>query len=1149
MIRKYIAIFMLWILCGFTLMGAIPVHVENWYGQEYNMVKATVLRSINNSSKKALFRPKFEEVSFLKDDAINELKMGTVFTGEFDKGIHSSSVEDNPIPEGFKERREYNVLGYDIMARSEAYNKDTEDVYADYVEGSSHINKELAIMACYKALGESYYKHEFYTSANGSYPIPVGSTPFVELVGTERTYVYPQYYYTNVFITRTVPEKYWEQARNAGLVSSAYGGTECGETVTIEDFCYMVYRMLELKGEPVLNDKETISLLVTYGSKLPQYLNGTNFEAVKYLMARGIIDDNSIDYTQNITADLAMTILMRAKDKNSRTNFKELTVEYNEDLVSKGYFPTEVVSNDKTITNARFIPQTAITDYYDYFIRICDETKFIDNEGNKLNITYIPDNSKGNSKTPYKGSGYVGTRNGYYHYRVPIDIKGSQAQCMPNGDTYCFYITAYSSNGVSKKLMVEQGGGVYNTFEKASGVESSDNSDVLLARRKPLPGSYSPIYYDQDRKLDSVNNVQSQIFLTSKQVTFKCTVEHPNEVTWKGKKISELDGGDASYDASSKELTITISKEDSSEPDNYVVRNLKTTGNGKHFPVYVKNDDNGSFLVSMSFFQDADSTWKVNNVEKIPDKDECYTIYTPNENIYVDVKNKLFVTGQSVTQLSASDTSPLIVYDEAGNSLIDYRVVTGIISGNMTLDNDNKVKSLMTASTGDYKFTPKAISSATGDDKSMNGRFWENNGKNYLYLEGGYAKSNTVVYKLNNQATSGDYLLVYTPKLGERTTSAETIKTLKNSFAVDLGEDEECTIYDLSAKQTATSGIKGKPAGISSTPCGYVYEVPKLSNFNMASYLTGGGNSPIPIVSNDDCTEFFDLNMNMIKEYGKYWYPKGILSNKFIDTFKLKHDLNMNNIFGNTEDVNFDIKSATMVLAPMAMTKVYFSPEEYTVDDILSKKTNCDIYMGSMVGTMYERTGTKVNGNKPGKVLLLGGIEKELTNETFLAISYPINGKDTFYIYKNPKGSVISDIGPASKRFTDSLTDAINGLKNYFDWDNYNFIERIKDADNWLTILNIILLSIVPYMLMLNFFVAAGFSVVAKWKIVQKFAAKFFDPLWILSWGAVTCETVQPRFIWLSCFRGAVALGLLNRQDFLSLLAWFMETVYRFSFR
>lgn len=159
-----------------------------------------------------------------------------------------------------------------------------------------------------------------------------------------------------VFKTVSVTDFYLEKAKQDGLVSKGYDHKSASQYyMTNSEFWVLASEMMRLYGEPEMNSTEILSMLQVYGSSYPIQAGNQIADAWAYLKARGILYQESDNVASFMSAEDALNIAMRIKDKDSRYNYKEinLTVELSQAVVDNGFFPlvndnVEVVENYNT---------------------------------------------------------------------------------------------------------------------------------------------------------------------------------------------------------------------------------------------------------------------------------------------------------------------------------------------------------------------------------------------------------------------------------------------------------------------------------------------------------------------------------------------------------------------------------------------------------------------------------------------------------------------------------------------------------------------------------------------------------------------------------------------------------------------------------
>ena len=178
---------------------------------------------------------------------------------------------------------------------------------------------------------------------------------------------------------------YWQKALNGGFIPSKYVNS-AREPITFSEFFKLASSMMQAYGEPVMNDDELKALLQVYGTHYPIQLGTDIADAWAYMAARGILDFSEftegqesllydITYTGYITRDQLLTMCMRIKDTDSRTDYKkiEVVLDLSDVMKEDYYYPVYdmKISNGEFATNTEYDHKAATS--YDYLIRKTSE--------------------------------------------------------------------------------------------------------------------------------------------------------------------------------------------------------------------------------------------------------------------------------------------------------------------------------------------------------------------------------------------------------------------------------------------------------------------------------------------------------------------------------------------------------------------------------------------------------------------------------------------------------------------------------------------------------------------------------------------------------------------------------------------------------
>lgn len=438
------------------------------------------LISLNNTTTNSLWRPKFNEVSQVKDIATVNGQFANVYTGTWDLNRSSTYNSGTRGDDSVYTTRAREVLGYDCDIRVEGLiftqtgdntvlkegatdaNTHTSDPHAVLVKlYQQKMNKDTvlwidAVTLLYKALGQeqiSYqgFMHDDKTITPETSPVFQGlSNPVPNEDGTYNGYLYYMFLTRNNTVVSDlgthgvsdgVPPTdwqgfnnyvYWTKAVNSGFIPADKDRNDSGISlantpITFKDFYQLASRMMQAYGEPVMNDDEIKALLQVYGTHYPIQLGTDIADAWAYLACRGIFDFNpitegkdSILYdvcnTDNITLDQLLTMCTRIKDKSARTDFKEINITLDLSDVMKENYYFPV-------KDLRMADSITSTKTYDYTARQFYDYHILKNDYTNVGDGVLVISTEPNDPDTIISRGVsIDTIQGkeYYHIRLPI---------------------------------------------------------------------------------------------------------------------------------------------------------------------------------------------------------------------------------------------------------------------------------------------------------------------------------------------------------------------------------------------------------------------------------------------------------------------------------------------------------------------------------------------------------------------------------------------------------------------------------------------------------------------------------------------------------------------------------------------------------
>lgn len=1138
--------------------GTVPVTLVRDETEERFVMKATTLRSLNNLySTKCYYHPPYEKVDFIEKILKRDYHFGVVYTDGFDidevksktnkVDVNNWSDVDNSIS------RETNILGTDLLViyddwSDSANSPNAQEIHIDENGTVNHniksvescIPNYLAVMACTKTLGNSKYKLFFRhdPKMNQSGIVPISKTVFTGEIGAAEVNIYGPTLTTDVYISRTVPDKYWDEAKRSAIVTSDVQSSDYNRPITIGEFALLLQKFMYINGEPVITNKEQSQLLVAYGYSIPNYLPSTQIEAVKYCMARGIFDGTE-QFGDYIKGQQMLTYLMRAKDKDSRLTFKEININYDSSLVDKGFGIVDI-TDAQAIDNIVIKDNSEKSNYFDYLVKITDSNKLIDNRGNEVTALQISNKADtfGESSTGVEGFTYLGKDRGYYHFKIPVKLDNSAFKTI-NGKKY-ITVTSPSDDVSPKGFYLEYGGGVYN---------SGYSGNLYTMDRSGFTYSSNMTYVDIGRKVR-----QQQIVDVSKlkdeEIVIQGDLPDPENTKWFGLALTaenaeKLKEKGLTFDAEKKTVEIRVTKNLNKNSDTvykYILNHMTLSGEKRTtFPAYMYTGDSDVLMVSQSFLKNKAGKCEVT---KMDENGERYLVSFSNHSVIIDTKNRRAVSSQWIKEFDKIeiDKSPLISVN-SDEVFIDYRCVISIAGAYLmvTESEDKKTKSIsnMNGSDSDINkqllFEEKSIlplqGYALGDKIQANSNL-------EIPLAGMYGRANFILYEMNHDNAKHDFLLVFRPKdmTGKTgTTSEATKKALQENFGIELGKDEECSIYllgDKSSDETLYGSVSDSVAYMDEKKVTWLYKVPEVSSFSMYDYThqKNDNANPLPIVKKN--TTLINLNANISTEHGYSVIPSETMSSMVSETLDINHDDLMFNTteagYTHSRSENSAVNMNSFILAPVAVNSTAFTEGTYSLDEI-KKANDGGISVGAMCFRIPTSKVTSVEESTKNTLeFSLCKFEVPSDHDMFKKVQYGIDASASEYIYENPNGSKL--VGFSEYKGGDGFSISLGeGYKNLLDWGFINFIKQLSSIKDVLIVLIYFCTYIVPIIMIYDFFTFAALMYVRNVGFIQSFCIRFVDIYKVLSLGLRDIDHIDKKTMWISMSVAIVILIIMSR--------------------
>ena len=431
----------------------------------------TEVYSINNNIATAYYKPESDEIYNLEEIVLSK-GFANAYTGFFD-------LDWTEPYTGGAESRALEILGYDFLLANESY--DGKVYNAEKI--NSGISYQTAIMDIYKALGLEIQEVACYYSASTKENLI--NSPAIKNLSWIVNDLDVSRGRTEVFVTRTNPSYYVEKAKRELHLSD--DTTSAHNTITSGEFIVLLKAMMELYGEPVISDGEMNQLLQVYGVEIPNYLTNPQKYAYMYLRARGIIVDNTIDFTTALTLEQMLDMLMRVQDVDSRATLKEIqvTMDISDELVAAGYFPrTAGITYGSDAIQIKQEIYGEVT-YYDYYIRKVDTGFTSDNIYVPLDVYNLSDSQSISGVVNYG----VELIDGIEYYHLQINPVSPNSEYFSRNAAYIGIDGQWlllAENGNNKVVAIQQGGGKYTYDKQGSNIiytirDTTSDGNVLIA--------------------------------------------------------------------------------------------------------------------------------------------------------------------------------------------------------------------------------------------------------------------------------------------------------------------------------------------------------------------------------------------------------------------------------------------------------------------------------------------------------------------------------------------------------------------------------------------------------------------------------------------------------------------------------------------
>lgn len=1156
----------------------VTVYVEGDYNPTHLYYPKVSELHVANNTNGALWNPTTDELSNTLHSAVmKSAGLSILYDGWVD--LENSGTQK---PEGAT--REGEILGYDIYAKLgekyvpveevSTYDKDGNPVMAPVAytyenggvySGGDRINYTWAVTQLYRAMGVEQVEYCVITEGRNPKDYDINSSPLAQFITMATKGVDLSAVISNVYATRTNPDTYLKMAESdcLGVVPSA---NREDQYMTLGEFCLLAYMLMDLYGEPVLTEAETYMLLEAYGQALPYGLPEVQLEAVKYLLARGIIESD-MDWRSDITFADATTILMRIKDKNSRLTFKEIQLTTDVGLLSRGYYPTTVsaYNNPIEITN-EFVGYDSYNSF-DYFVEITDATEFRA-EGRTSALPFIgagQDNDDGvMAGTLYMGRVDVNGRK-FYHFRVERVMDSIAVQSGR------IYINTANSTDIPARyqLPVPSGGNVggYYTCSSSEIGELTSTSTVSAWEWHTLDeGSFPEEYLDAARLEANVNSYDTQLGLfneSSYGFSFRVSISELDKVMFKtaagdsktlkdvlksvkielGNNMSVIRTDDASSQYATFEVLGCSNRNTLSD-----IFQCSDGTSYQAFPAFAYQ--NNRYLVSVDYLKSIGAAWEFTKMS-----DSSYYLGVKSSgSLYTDVYIYTTTSSSCVIRGSQCTIYPqdvAVVVEADTGYYVDYSAILGVSSmvgfnnenGEVTLVKENGHASMAVTAVSNTNNKNSGTGMSVSQEYVANVTVKNDSGEKcpYIYCPVTYPLANWLTVTDFSSGRQGVFTFFAKDPNVEKSSEKSEGEVVLESL---LGKQapQEWAVSFTSMPPIGAVGVKYSSSDSCYTISGkefpdiaYIEEYdaflikPQEWSGTYGDFVKADKSVMVSSFLRIDGT-LYDWNYN--------WYQASVLTE--YSATEVRHIVGNANHFcdlssyagGYTFPESCHGRTSTYinwVPAPVGVPGLIGSPT--SLSQSLVSRSNVNTYSGICYAVR----------NAEGGQLLGDGESAFSEGRTSFSLIHATPNKmwlqSCGFGFATMAGSALGESAPTSTKINSG--DATAG----FDWEQFFHDIGIQNADDWLTIAIIAVLNILPRIFMFAFIILMGLSLIANVKPWQAFCDSVFDPYKLLTFGRQDVHTIKLKMVVLYSIIALALFGLFQNGIILEVIAWVARAV------
>ena len=1150
----------------------VTVYVEGDYNPATLYHPKVAELHMGNNTIGALWNPTLEEIpTTLHAAVMQKKKIAIIYDGWIDYE-HKEQVKP------YGATREAEILGYDIYARlGEKYLYTHTDesgvLWHSYVTGGIYehgdpVNYTWSVIQLYRAMGIEQVEYLVVTKAAGE-DFDINASPLVQFLSMNTMGPDLSDALVDVYATRSDPDKYLALAET-DLLGVPVAEDRANQFLSIADFCVLAQTLMELYGEPVITEQETYLLLEAYGRELPYGLPSRQLEAVKYLLARGIVE-NDLNWRENITFEEATTILMRIKDAASRLTFKEIQLTTDISLLSKGYYPTEVTSVQSPVEVIdAYSGYDTYTDY-DYFVEVTEATRFRSGYGNYT----APFIGKGGDTSDgiLEGTIYVGLEEiggkTFYHFRA------SQALNSLGKDGV--YINTTDSSDVPWRYYMslpgEGNGGGYWLLQGDASTET-----VTGWKWYPLDGgtiNFPAEYCDRARKEKSTSQYRTQLSLFSSSsygFTIRVHTRDLADISFTKADGSQSYLSTVGYTAVQCANGITVKREVYATTV-YQVFTVMGCNNASSlgeiftcakegtayqpFPSFAKNNE--QYLVAVDYLKAIGTVWEFTRLSetgyylgvKTADEEDIDTLYT---DVFIGMAGSTSFVIRG-TQMTVYPSDRPIVWETNNTYYVDYEAILGIqrvvafadTDGSIQLSRGDQVPFLQstqvynvsrysplpTHTTFQYEYM-QTVTVANEDDSDR---------AEYIYAPATYPLANWIVVDNQVDGRSGVFSFFANTDADSNSQGAIDLRSMLGVETTNTNWQvsyKDVPPLDLSAATVSDSGELLYPRKSPLPDILYVQSLNayliKPSDASGKTYgewvqqAVSGEELLTSIVTTDHGLR--DWNYDLCTVYGPddirygwavHWHKEGAHEvHCLCDTSSWNGDC-----YTDTFDPVYSRASVNVVAhAPVGIPGLLGCP--YGTSYSLTEQDGARVYSGIAYlksgGSGSATAYTSENGN-----VIAFAILHMTPRATWL--------QSCGFGFSFMEGSIIGDA------VTSKPSLASGGATPGFDWEQFFHNIGIQNYDDWLTIAIITVLNILPRIFMFMFVMLMALSMIADVKPWRMFCDNVFDPYKLLTLGRHDVHTIQMKSVFLYSMIALALFGLFQNGLIIEIIAWIARAV------